>query len=258
MRNFMQSSNPMFNNNKARAKVATLDKRRTGGPILDESATMTVSGAVNKTLVLGCILMVTTVFSFLNPSQLFATLGALGGAAVYMFTSFKPHLAPVTAPLYALLKGLLVGSVSSMYAASFGGWGLDGILFQAASLTISTLLMMLMIYKSGLIKVTKKFRMIVTMAVGAIMIVYLISWVGLYAGFQVPFIHDNTPIGIVVTCVIICVAAMNLLLDFDNFDKGEKGAAPKYMEWYYGMGLLFTLVWLYIEFIRLLGKFQSE
>ncbi len=253
MRNFMKSRNPMFNNDNSKVDVASVARRREGGPILDETTSMTVSGAVNKTLMLGCILMITTVFSYLFPSQLFATVGALGGAAVFMFTSFKPHLAPVTAPLYALLKGLLVGSMSAIMAASFGG-----IIFQAASLTIATLLAMLMIYKSGLIKVTKKFRMGVSMAVGAIMIVYLISWIGSFVGFQVPYIHDSTPIGIAITVVIIGVAAMNLLLDFDNFDRGEKNASPKYMEWYFGMGLLFTLVWLYIEFLRLLSKIQSD
>jgi len=254
MRNFMKSKNPMFNNEHAKVKTATLERKRTGGgPIIDDSTSMSVSGAVNKTLMLGCILMITTIFSYNYPNQLFATVGALGGAAVFMFTSFKPHLAPMTAPLYAVLKGLLVGTVSAMYAAQFGG-----IIFQAASLTIATLLAMLMIYKSGLIKVTKKFRMGVTMAVGAIMIVYLISWIGSFVGFTVPFIDDNTPFGIAITVVIIGVAALNLLLDFDNFERGEQSAAPKYMEWYYGMGLLFTLVWLYIEFLRLLGKLQSD
>lgn len=253
MRNFMKSRNPMFNNDNSKVDVASVARRREGGPIINDATTMTVSGAVNKTLMLGCILMITTVFSYMFPSQLFATVGALGGAAVFMFTSFKPHLAPVTAPLYALLKGLLVGTASAIFSMQFGG-----IIFQAASLTIATLLTMLLIYKSGLIKVTKKFRMGVSMAVGAIMIVYLISWIGSFVGFQVPYIHESTPIGIGITVVIIGVAALNLLLDFDNFEKGEQNAAPKYMEWYFGMGLLFTLVWLYIEFLRLLSKIQSD
>ena len=162
----MKSRNPMFNNDNSKVDVASVARRREGGPIINDATTMTVSGAVNKTLMLGCILMITTVFSYMFPSQLFATVGALGGAAVFMFTSFKPHLAPVTAPLYALLKGLLVGTASAIFSMQFGG-----IIFQAASLTIATLLTMLLIYKSGLIKVTKKFRMGVSMAVGAIMTV---------------------------------------------------------------------------------------
>ena len=254
MRNFMKSRNPMFNNDNSKVDVRAVAQKRGGGsPIIDETTSMTVSGAVNKTLMLGCILMITTIFSYMFPNKMMMYAGMLGGAAVYMFTSFKPHLAPITAPLYALLKGLLVGTMSYIYAAKFGG-----IIFQAASLTIATLLAMLMIYKSGLIKVTKKFRMGVTMAVGAIMIVYLISFIGSFAGFNVPYIHDSSPIGIAITVVIIGVAAMNLLLDFDNFDRGEQNASPKYMEWYYGMGLLFTLVWLYIEFLRLLSKIQSD
>jgi len=117
---------------------------------------------------------------------------------------------------------------------------------------------MLMVYKSGLIPVTKKFRMGVSMAVGAIMIVYLISWVGFYAGFEVPYIHESTPFGIGITVVVIGVAALNLLLDFDNFEKGEANAVAKHYEWYFGMGLLFTLIWLYVEFLRLLSKLQSD
>jgi len=185
--------------------------------------------------------------------QIFLPVGALGGAAVFMLTSFKPHLAPVTAPIYAMLQGLFVGTISVMYAASF-----DGIIFQAVSLTIGTLLAMLMVYKSGLIKVTKSFRTGVTMAVGAIMIVYLISWIGSFAGFTVPFIHESGLLGIGITVVIIGVAALNLLLDFDNFEKGAQMKAPQTFEWYYAMGLLFTLIWLFVEFLRLLSKLQSD
>jgi len=97
----------------------------------------------------------------------------------------------------------------------------------------------------------------VSMAVGAIMIVYLISWIGSFVGFTVPFIHESGMLGIGITVVIIGVASLNLLLDFDNFDKGEAAEAPKFMEWYYGMGLLFTLVWLYVEFLRLLSKLRD-
>jgi len=180
-------------------------------------------------------------------------VGALGAAAVYMFTSFKPNYAPITAPIFAMLEGLFVGTISYIYALQF-----EGIVFQAVSATIGVLLTMLMVYKSGLIPVTKKFRMGVSMAVGAIMVVYLISWIGHFVGFEIPYLHESSPIGIGITVVIIGVAALNLLLDFDNFDKGEEAQAPKFMEWYYGMGLLFTLVWLYIEFLRLLSKLQRD
>ena len=246
LNNLTKSNNPMLSDaNINKASASTITRAN--------DAQMTVSGAVTKTLLLVSILLCTTIYSYQNPMQIFMPIGALGGAAIYFLTSFKPHLAPTTAPIYAVLKGLFVGAVSASYAAAYGG-----IVFQAVSLTIATLMAMLIIYKSGLIKVTAKFRMGVMMAVGAIMIVYLISWVGHFVGFTVPFIHESGPIGIGITVVIIGVAALNLLLDFDNFDKGEQRQSPKYMEWYFAMGLLFTLVWLYVEFLRLLGKLQND
>lgn len=253
--NLNKSNNPMINE-KAIAKTIALDKKRTGGqgPLMEASNQMTVSGAVNKTILLTLILLATSVFSYTMPLQIFLPVGALGGGAVYMFTSWKPHLSPITAPLYAVLKGLFVGAISAYYVLE-----IPGIIFQALSLTIATLLAMLMVYKSGLIKVTARFRMIVGMAVGAIMITYLISWIGALTGsFQVPFIHDSTPIGIGISVVIIGVASMYLLVNFDNFEKGEQMGAPKHMEWYFGMGLLFTLVWLYVEFLRLISKIQTD
>ena len=255
MRNFMKSNNPMLSDKTiAKAKAISVDRGRTGGPIYDdESTTMTVSGAVTKTMILVSIMMVSTFFSYMFPMQIFMPVGALGGAAVFMLTSFKPHLAPMTGPIYALLKGLFVGTISAAYAFMY-----QGIIFQALSLTMSVLMVMLIIHKSGLIPVTKKFRRGVTMAVGAIMIVYLISWIGHFVGFQVPFIHESGPMGIGITVVIIGVASLNLLLDFDNFEKGEQGKIAKQYEWYFGMGLLFTLVWLYVEFLRLLSKLQSD
>jgi len=254
-RNFFESNNPMFKeDNFTRVKTATIEERRSGGsPIFDDSTSMTVAGAVNKTIILTGVLLITALWSYMNPMQIFMPVGALGAAAVMMLTSFKPHLAPTTAPVFAILEGLFVGTVSAVYASQFGG-----IIFQAVSLTIATLMTMLLVHKSGLIPVTQKFRMGVSMAVGAIMITYLISWIGSFAGFQVPFIHDSTPLGIGITVVIIGVAALNLLLDFDNFEKGEQAGAEKHMEWFFGMGLLFTIVWLYVEFLRLLSKIQSD
>ena len=253
--NFDKSKNPMFNDEKIKKAIAVSPTGTSEERVVEADAAelMTVNGAVNKTLMLGLIMLIVTFYSYSNPISFFLPLGALGGAAVFMLTSFKPHLAPVTAPIYAILQGLFVGTISVMYASAF-----EGIIFQALSLTIGTLLAMLMVYKSGLIKVTKSFRTGVTMAVGAIMIVYLISWIGSFVGFNVPFIHDSTPLGIGITVVIIGVAALNLLLDFDNFERGEQMGAQKTFEWYYAMGLLFTLVWLFVEFLRLLSKLQSD
>ncbi len=254
---FGRSNNPMFSEKAiAKAKAEVLDgdlygNDNRGGAIIEE--TMTVAGAVNKTIMLTLLMLVVALYSYSTPLLIFLPVGALGAAAVYMFTSFKPQYSPLTAPLFALLEGLFVGAVSAHYAYQF-----EGIVFQALSATIGVLLTMLMVYKSGLIKVTRKFRMGVSMAVGAIMILYLISWVGSFVGFQIPYLHEGGAIGIGITVVIIGVASLNLLLDFDNFEKGEQAEAPKFMEWYYGMGLLFTLVWLYVEFLRLISKLQRD
>ena len=249
-----RSKNPMFTD-KAIAKAKVLDGDRygnnnRGGSIVED--TMTVSGAVNKTIMLTMVMAAVAFFSYTSPLSIYMPVGALGAAAVFMFTSWKPHYSPITAPLFALLEGLFVGTISAVYAMQF-----EGIIFQALSATIGVLLTMLMIYKSGLIQVTQKFRMGVSMAVGAIMLLYLVSWIGQFVGFEIPYLHEGGAIGIGITVVIIVLASLNLLLDFDNFDKGEEAEAPKYMEWYYGMGLLFTLVWLYVEFLRLISKLRD-
>jgi uncharacterized YccA/Bax inhibitor family protein len=254
---FGRSNNPMFTDKAiAKAKAEVLDSElygnnNRGGAIIDE--TMTVAGAVNKTIMLTMLMLVVALYSYSTPLPIFLPVGALGAGAVFMFTSFKPQYSPVTAPIFALLEGLFVGAVSAYYAYQF-----EGIVFQALSATIGVLLTMLMVYKSGLIQVTQKFRMGVSMAVGAIMILYLISWIGSFVGFQIPYLHEGGAIGVGITVVIIGIASLNLLLDFDNFDKGEEAQAPKFMEWYYGMGLLFTLVWLYVEFLRLISKLSRD
>ena len=253
---FGKSKNPMF----SEKNLAKYQRHAAGDEVLDRGfgtslveENMTVSGAVNKTFILAAVLLVSALFSYTAPLQIYLPIGALGAAGVYFYTSFKPQHSAITAPIFALLEGLFVGTISAIYAAQFAG-----IIFQALTATIGTLFMMLMIYRSGLIPITEKFRMGVSMAVGAVMLVYLASWIGHFVGFEIPYIHENGTIGIGITVVIIGVAALNLLLDFDNFDKGEAAKAPKYMEWFFGMGLLFTLVWLYVEFLRLISKLQSD
>ena len=254
--NFKKSGNPMLSN-KALAKMnskmnfqatETLD-----GPLIETQDYMTVGGSVNKTFILGGILLLTALFSYTMPLGIFMPIGALGAAAVFFYTSFKPQHSPITGPLFSVLEGLFVGTISAVYAASF-----EGIIVIALIGTIGTLFVMLGIYKSGLIKVTQKFRMGVSMAVGAVMLIYLASWIGSFAGFNIPYIHEGGMIGIGITVVIIGIAALNLLLDFDNFEKGEQMKAPQYMEWYFAMGLVFTIVWLYVEFLRLVSKLSSE
>ncbi len=214
---------------------------------------MTVSGAVNKSLLLGALMLATAVFSYINPSPLFMWGGAIGGLIVVIIASFKPRYSPTLAPLYAALEGLFVGGISAMYASAF-----NGIVFQAVTLTMAVFFLMLFLYKTGIIKVTQKLRSGIIMATGAIFVVYLLNFVLAMFGINMPFLHDGGMIGIGISLLIIGVAALNLLLDFDNFHKGEEYGAPAYMEWFSAMGLLITLVWLYIEILRLIAIFSSN
>lgn len=243
---FTESSNPMFGEEKFKN---VLDAN-----LVEKGEVMTVQGAINKTFILVGIMIIAAAFSFMYANSIFMWGGLIGGIIVYFVTSSNPSRAPYLAPVYAICEGLLVGTITNIYATAF----FPGIIFKAVTITIAILLMMLMIYKSGLIKVTQKFRAGVTMAVGAVMIFYLINLVCYFIGINIPFLHDGGMISIGITLVIIGIATMNLLLDFDNFEKGAEMKAPEYMEWYFGMGLLFTLVWLYLEILRLLSYLSSD
>jgi uncharacterized YccA/Bax inhibitor family protein len=247
---FTKSSNPLLKE-EAIAKTNTLDDS-----VIQRAETdpMTVGGAVNKSLIMGALLLITSLYSFANPSPLFLWGGAIGGLVLVLVMSFKRHLSPTLAPIYALLEGLFVGSVTAMYAAGFGA----GIVFQAVLLTMALLFMMLFVYKAGLIKVTQKFRTGIMMATGGIMLVYLIN-IGLsFFGINMPFLHEGGMIGIGISLFIIGIATLNLLLDFDSFERAAAMRAPKYMEWFCAMGLIVTLVWLYIEVLRLLAILSSS
>ena len=250
-RSFFESRNPVMNEQAfQKAAQETLD----GGFIQRaDSGRMTVSGAVNKTFILATIMLATAILGFSMPSPLFMFGGAIGGLVVVLITSFKPHLSPTLAPIYAGLEGLFVGAVSAMYAAAF-----DGIILHAVTLTIGVLFIMLFIYKAGIIKVTNKLRSGIIMATGAVFLVYMTSFVLSFFGITIPYLHEGGLIGIGISLVIIGIASMNLLLDFDNFEKGEQAGAPAYMEWFSAMGLLITLVWLYIEILRLIAIISSS
>lgn len=251
-RNFLESSNPMFNEDRLRntSQTEVLD----GDMITRSGEVMTIGGAINKTFILLGIMMITTLFSYTFPNQILMYVGMFGGIGVVLYANYNPDKSSWLAPLYALLEGLFVGTVSVIYA---GIAGTSGIIFQAIMLTVALLFMMLFIYKTGIIKVTQKFRAAVTMAVGAIMMVYLLNFVLSFFGMNVPYIHEGGMIGIGISAVIIVVACLRLLLDFDNFDKAAQFKSPKYMEWFCAMGLLVTLVWLYYEILRLLAVLSS-
>jgi uncharacterized YccA/Bax inhibitor family protein len=226
---------------------------------------MTLEGTANKTLVLLGLLCGAALWTWqltngtigagaawANPMP-WAVGGGLAAFAIALVTMFKPTAAPVTAPLYALAKGLFLGWISAVYNAQFGG-----IVFQAVSLTVLTLVSLLVAYRAGLIRATAKFKLGVFAATGAVALLYLVTFVMHLFGATVPFLHDSSPISIGLSTVIVIIAALNLVLDFDFIEEGVKGGAPRYVEWYAAYGLLITLVWLYIEILRLLAKLRSR
>ncbi len=239
------ASNPFFNEKTLEKNIGSMDTAN--------SEQMTVAGAVNKSFILLTILLVTASYSWIYPSPILMIGGMIGGLVCAVWASFQPQKSSWLAPAYAAFEGLFVGSISAMYALKF-----NGIVFNAITLTLAILFTLLMAYKYQWIKVTEKFRAGVVAATGAICIVYLISFALSFFNIQVPYLHSGGMIGIGISLAIIGVAAMNLLLDFDNFDKGEQLGAPKYMEWNAAMGLLITLVWLYLEILRLLSKLNSR
>jgi len=214
--------------------------------------TMTVQGAINKSFILFGLLMITAVWSFQSPNKTLIIGGAIVGLVLVIISIFKKQYSNILAPAYALVEGFVVGGVSAMYAG-FGG----GIVLQAVSLTVMILFIMLVIQKTGLIPVTDKFRMGVIMATGGIALVYLLTMILGFFGIQIPYIHQGGTIGILFSLGVIGIASLNLLLDFDNFIKGEQYRAPKYMEWFSAMGLMITIIWLYFEMLRLLGKLKQ-
>jgi uncharacterized YccA/Bax inhibitor family protein len=241
-----KSSNPLLNE-----EVLAKSAREVRGLAGDH--TMTVSGAVNKTLLLFSLMMVTTAISWAAPNKIFMFAGIIGGLVSAIAVSFKPQWSLVVAPIYALFEGLFIGTVSAMYANTF-----NGVVFNATVSTLGLLFLMLFLYKSGIITVTEKFRGGVIMATMGIGLLYLVSWVMSFFGMNIPFLHESSMMGIVLNVGIIGVATLNLLLDFDNFDEGERHGAPAYMEWNAAMGLLVTLVWLYIEILRLASKLSRD
>ncbi len=244
-----KSSNPMFSDSTLQKTASGIGDLRAG----TYRETMTVGGAVNKTMLLTGILILAAIIGFQYASQPIMLIGAIGGLIMVLIAVFRPQHSRILSIAYAGFEGVFVGAISAVYA-SF----MDGIILQAVSLTVAVLVLMLLIYKSGLIKVTQKFRMGVMMATGAIFVVYLASFVLSFFGISVPYLHEGGAIGIGISLVIIGVASLNLLLDFDNFEKGEQYGAPQYMEWFFGMGLLVTLVWLYLEILRLLAVLNSS
>lgn len=248
----MRTANPALN-----SKTFT-----TFDPATRAAGVMTLNGTVAKTAILLGLLVVPAGYTWnllssaTAPSAAYPWIfgGAIGGLILAMITIFKKTAAPVTAPLYAIAEGLFLGGISAIFERSY-----PGIVSQAVCLTFGTLFALLAAYRSGLIKATENFKLGVVAATGAIALVYLVS-LGMqlfgFGGFG--FIHDSGPIGIGFSLVVVVIAALNLVLDFDFIENGVEHGAPKFMEWYAAFGLLVTLIWLYIELLRLLSKLRSR
>ena len=222
---------------------------------------MSVEGTINKTAFLlllvagGATWVWTRYFQTLDPATVMPYLvaGLIGGLGAALVTIFLPAWARISAPVYAAAQGLALGAISAFYEQQ-----LHGIVLQAIGLTFGVLAVMLLAYRSGLIKVTDKFRMIVVAATGAIALLYLVSIVMSFFGTGIPFIHQGGTFGIVFSLVVVGIAAMNLALDFDFIQRGVEHGAPKPMEWYAAFGVMVTLIWLYLEILRLLSKVRRR
>lgn len=222
---------------------------------------MTLTGTVNKAAILLALTFITSAWSWNVFFSVGATdafmrnlwVGTIGGFVVAMVTIFFKKVAPYTAPIYAILEGLAIGSVSAFYESEF-----PGIAVQSAALTFGTMFCLLVAYWTGVVKASENFKLAVISATGAICLLYLVNLGLMLFGKQIMFIHDTGVWGIAFSSFVVVIAALNLILDFDFIAKGVENGSPKYMEWYSAFGLLVTLIWLYLEILRLLAKARSR
>ena len=248
-------------------KESTFLDLGSGTVVSRDAGAMTLNGTVNKTGILLLLSVLTAAFAWTQSVvtgpdgtamvapgvTIYALGGAIGGFILAMVTVFKKTWSPVTAPLYALVEGFFLGAISAVFELKY-----PGIVFQAVVLTFGTLGALLAAYRSGLIRATENFKLGVVAATGGIALVYLVSMGLRLFGKDIPLIHESGLVGIGFSLFGVVIAALNLVLDFDFIESGVEAGAPKYMEWYGAFGLMVTLVWLYIEFLRLLAKLQSR
>src|SRR6266581_6450229 len=246
----MRTSNPALN-----AKTFADVRRDPTAPA------MTLEGTVNKAAFLLFLVAVPAAWVWSQVRAGFdpavagpwIALGVIGGLIVAIVTIFKKEWSPVTAPVYAALEGLALGGLSALLESKY-----PGIAMQAVACTFATFAAMFLAYRSGLIKATEKFKLGVVAATGAIALYYVVGLVLSFFGVAMPFLQGNSTASLVVSGVIVVVAALNLILDFDFIETGVTAGAPKFMEWYGAFGLMVTLIWLYLEILRLLAKSRSR
>lgn len=242
-----------------------------GGPVATDGGTMRIGGTASATAILLLLLVVAGWFGWqavtvtetgVNPDgtvqnsvaiQPWVFGAVIVGFVIAIVTVFKPKIARITGPLYAIAEGVFIGAISHAFNAQW-----PGIVIQAVLLTVAVFAIMLVLFATGAIRVTEKLRMAVIVSTLAIAAVYLVSFIWSFFGSGVPMIHDAGPVGIAFSLLVVGVASFNLLLDFDFVQRGVAARAPRYMEWYAAFGLMVTLVWLYLEILRLLAKLRER
>jgi len=253
-----KSKNPFLNNKSFSATTASRNEEVHQATLIDYNQDMTLSGTINKTLILFLLLTGSAlviwwmIFNGMN-----AIVPAIGGAVIglilVVIASFKPQYSPYLAPAYALFEGLFIGGVSAIFETRY-----PGIVIQAVGATFVTFAVCLGLYKFKIVQVREQFKSVVVAATLAIATYYVISWLfSMFTSF-VPVHYGNSMMSIGISVFVIVIAALNLFLDFDRIEKGVEQKMPKFMEWFGAMGLMITLVWLYIEFLRLLSKLSSR
>lgn len=256
MAQLMRTSNPALSGEAFRT-----------GEVAYGGETMTISGTVNKTGLLVILCVASAAWTWnrffsaaaISPEDAMASvalpamIGGIGGFIVAIVTIFKKQWAGITAPIYALLEGLVLGGVSALMEFRF-----HGIAIQAVALTFGTLVAMLVAYRTGLIRMSDKLRIGIVAATGGIAVFYFLQFILGFFGIHFTTINGAGPIGIGFSIVVVIIAALNLVLDFDLIENGARSGAPKYMEWYGAFALMITLVWLYFEILRLMAKFRSR
>lgn len=257
MMNITKSSNPVLKERAFEKGFSTA------------SGTMTINGTVNKTALLLLLVIAGAVYTWskffsaiaVNPNPeagmaavgTWLAIGGIGGLVTALVTVFRPQSSVVSAPIYAVFEGLLLGGLSAFFEARH-----PGLVMRAVALTLAVFFAMLFFYRSGIIKVTRKFMMGVFAATAGIALVYLVSFISSLFGAPLTFLYDNSPLSIGISLVVVAIAALNLMLDFAFIENASQAGAPKYMEWYGAFGLMVTLIWLYIEILRLLSKLASR
>lgn len=255
--NLTKSSNPAF-------ASSVFNKVQTGA----QTDVMTIEGTINKTGLMFLILVFAAaytwrkffgVYNYSSPEAAFSAVapwligGAIGGFIVAIITVFSPQRSNITAPIYAVFEGLFLGGLSAFFESRF-----PGLVMRAVALTFGVFFVMLFLFRSGKIRATGKFRMGIMAATGGIALIYFISFIAGMFGASMNFLHGSGLMGIGFSLVVVTIAALNLILDFDFIQQGTSARAPKIMEWYGAFGLMVTLVWLYVEILRLLSKLASN